>query len=108
VLSFPSLAYAQRRGKKRLQAVREAQALGSAHLDRHHRDGQWMVHLLSRDPQRALELTELALSIANGQGMSPDRAHSVESSGNAAGRWRTRQGNANLGSGLRLRGGKPP
>ena len=66
-----TLGYPQQARQKAAAAVREAQAFGQPIWIAVSAIGDAIVHQSSGDHQRALELTELALSIANDHGMSP-------------------------------------
>ncbi len=66
-----ALGYARQARQKAAAAVREAQALGQPIWIAVTAITDAVVHLLCGNPHRALELTELALSIANDHGMSP-------------------------------------
>lgn len=65
------LGYPQQALEKAAAAAREAQVLGQPIWIAVTAAGQGMVHQLRGEPQCALELTELAMSIANEHGMSP-------------------------------------
>lgn len=65
------LGYPQQALEKAAAAARETQVLGQPIWIAVTAAGQGMVHQLRGEPQCALELTELAMSIANEHGMSP-------------------------------------
>jgi tetratricopeptide (TPR) repeat protein len=66
-----ALGHAQQARQKAAAAVREAQAIGQPIWIAVTAIADAVIHLLCGNPHRALELTELALSIANDHGMSP-------------------------------------
>ena len=66
-----TLGYPQQARQKAAAAVREAQAIGKPIWIAVTAIGDAVVHLLCGNPHRALELTELALSIADDHGLSP-------------------------------------